>query len=439
MSDQENNEHSLQDDRPPRNKVRLAFTISLWLALILVVAAIFSPLRDMALNRIFPPSITPTTVVTAGDNLFYIQASPTGTITIDGRPVTQLPAVGTGSPIRLSRGEHKIAWQANPFPQLSCVVNVPSSIVNEQCNFESPITLNNGTNARLISFVGSLDSLPGSQRTSLTRSIQSTLNALQSTTTVQPGEPYYNVQSPSPNSLATATQPLKATLSFHLDTNINSPEFCGNYQQTVCSINGENCLQLCTIPSPSTSPATTQSAWNILALYYPTWSYTTLGGQTAVPDQHDPFIYPPTSPGNDYTIYMHIAWDGSSWHVNILSHTPPASNISLVYGNTQLPAAIDPSCASIDDGVSGPLSTIQGPQQAENVSWKFYTAPNRVDGCLGIATVDGQPNASPAYFLYRFGALLAVNNLAHTYVPSEPVADTTAQSIAQQIIAANKL
>ncbi len=163
MSDQENNEHSLQDDRPPRNNVRLAFTISLWLALVLIVVAIFSPLRDIALNHVFPPSIAPTATVTTGDNLFYIQASPMGTVSIDGRPVSQLPAVGTGSPIRLSRGEHKIAWQANPFPQLSCIVNVPASIVNEQCNYEISIPLNNGTNARLISFVGNLSALPNNQ------------------------------------------------------------------------------------------------------------------------------------------------------------------------------------------------------------------------------------------------------------------------------------
>ncbi len=175
-----------------------------------------------------------------------------------------------------------------------------------------------------------------------------------------------------------------------------------------------------------------------MALYYPTWSYTTLSGQSALPDQHDPFVYPSTIAGSDYTIYMHIAWDGSSWHVNILSHTPPSSNISLLYQN-KLPAAIDPSCASINDGIFGPLSAIQGPQQAENVDWTFYTASNRVDGCLGVVKPDGQPNAQPAYFLYRFGAVLAVNNLAHSYFPGEPIADATAQSIAQQIITANKL
>ncbi|MHB8596461.1 MAG: hypothetical protein ACYDER_06580 [Ktedonobacteraceae bacterium] len=439
MSDQENNEHSLQDDRPPRNNVRLAFTISLWLALLLVVVAIFSPLRDIALNRVFPPSFTPTATVTTGDNLFYIQASPMGTVSIDGRPVSQLPAVGSGPPIRLSRGEHKIAWQASPFAPLSCIVNVPSSIVNEQCNYESSIALNNGTNARLISFVGNLSYLPNNQRTMLTHSIQATLNTLQSTTIVQPGEPYYDDQSTQPNSLETATQPLKATLNFHLDTNSNSPESCYDFQQTICTVNGESCLQLCTIPDPSTSATTTQSAWNILALYYPTWSYTTLGGQSALPGQHDPFVYPPTGAGNDYTIYMHVAWDGTAWHISILSHTPPASNITLPDIITQLPAAIDPSCASIDDGISGPLSTIQGPQQAENVDWTFYSTANRVDGCLGVAKVEGQPNVPPAYFLYRFGALLAINNLAHRYFPTQPVADAYAQSIAQQIIIANKL
>ncbi|MEO8970646.1 MAG: hypothetical protein ABI406_03490 [Ktedonobacteraceae bacterium] len=439
MSDQENTEHSSQDDRPPRNNARLAFTISLWLALLLVIVAIFSPLRDVALNHIFPSSITPTATVTTGDNLFYIQASPTGTVSIDGRPVPQLPAIGSGSPIRLSRGEHKIAWQASPFPQLSCIVNVPSSIVNEHCNYESPIALNNGTNARLISFVGNLSYLPNNQRTMLIHSIQSTLDMLQSTTTVQPGDPYFDARSTQSDSLDTATQPLKATLSFHLDTNINSPESCYDYRQTICTVNGESCLQLCTIPDPSTSSATTQSAWNILALYYPTWSYTTLSGQSALPAQHDPFVYPANIPGSDYTIFMHIAWNGSSWHVSILSHTPPASNITLPDIITQLPAAIDPSCASIDDGISYQLETIQGQQQTENVTWTFYPAPDRVDGCLGVVKPDGQPNASPAYLLYRFGAVLAVNTLAHSYFPSEPITDANAQSIAQQIITANKL
>ena len=438
MSDQEHNEPSLGDGRPPRNKVRLAFTISLWLALLLIIVAIFSPLRDVALNHIFPPAITPTATVATGDNLFYIQAAPTGTVTIDGRAISQLPAVGTGIPIRLSRGEHKIAWDASPFPQLSCIVNVPSSIVNEQCNYESSISFDNGENARLISFVGNLSNLPNNQRSMLTHSIQSTLNTLQSTTIVQPGEPYYNVQSTQANSLTTATQTLRATLSFHLDTNINSPESCYNYQQTVCTVNGQSCLQICTIPSPSTFPASTQSAWNILALYYPTWSYTTLNGQTAVLDQHDPFVYPSTLPGNDYTIYMHVSWNGSSWHVTILSHTPPNSNVNLLY-ESHLPDAIDPSCASIDDGISGAFTTLPGKQQSENVDWTFYSASNRVDGCLGVVKPDGQPNAPPAYFLYRFGAVLAVNSLAHSYFPAQPVADATAQSIAQQIITANKL
>src|SRR5579863_9491821 len=148
MSDLEDNEHSSQDDgddRPPRNKLRLSFTIAIWVVLIAVVIAIFSPLRDVALNHIFPPSITPTATVTAGDNQFYIQASPLGAITIDGRAVTQLPAVGSGTPIQLSRGQHKIVWQADPFAPLSCIVSVPSSITNDQCNYESTIPGSGGT------------------------------------------------------------------------------------------------------------------------------------------------------------------------------------------------------------------------------------------------------------------------------------------------------
>lgn len=51
MSDLEDVEHSPQDNRPPRNRLRLGFTITIWLVLIAMVVAIFSPLRDVALNH----------------------------------------------------------------------------------------------------------------------------------------------------------------------------------------------------------------------------------------------------------------------------------------------------------------------------------------------------------------------------------------------------
>lgn len=436
MRDDDNTEQPSLAAKPPRSKLRIALLASPWILLVLVGVIIFSPLRDMALNHFFPPSITPTPALTVGDNLFYIQAAPQGTVTIDGRPVTQLPPVGSPSPIRLSRGLHKIAWQAAPFNPLSCIVTVPAVITGEQCMYETPIQFNNTANARLISFFASISDLSTPQKNALTHSIQTTLDGLQSTTTVQPGELYYDAQSSQPNSLVTATEPLKVTLSYQLDANPNSNYSCSNYQETICQVNGQNCLELCTIPTPPANAVTTQPSWNLLALYHPLWTYTTLDGRAVAQSQHDPFGY--NGQEYDYSAYFHVSWDGSSWHSSILSHAPPAQNLWLVEAIQQLPAAIDPSCAAPDDGTFGLYTTTTGNPHA-NVSWTFYPASNRANGCLGVVTQDTNPAAPPAYYLFRFGAILTGNAVAHNYFPSLPVADATAQGIAQQVIAANHL
>ena len=74
-----------------------------------------------------------------------------------------------------------------------------------------------------------------------------------------------------------------------------------------------------------------------------------------------------------------------------------------------------------------------------SLSWGFFAAKDRAAGCLGVA-VPGDNTTSPttptkgAYFLYRFGMLLAVNNKAHQYFPDLPLADAYEQGIAQQIV-----
>jgi hypothetical protein len=310
MSDLEDVEHSLQDDRPPRNRLRLGFTITIWLVLIAVVVAIFSPLRDVALNHIFPPSITSTATVTAGENQFYIQASPQGIITIDGRPVTQLPAVGTGTPIQLSRGQHKIVWQAEPFAPISCIVSVPSSITNDQCNYESNFPLSSGTNIRLISFFATLSSLSDNQQTALKQAIQTALDRLQSTDTVQPGEQYVYAPSSGPTIVKTATQPLQATLRFQLDTNPASKNSCTNGfgNSEICSLNGQNCLQLCTDIFQGIVQPQGKLIWDLIALFYPTWIYTTQSGQVVAQNQPDSNN---ANVGQDHSMEMKVTWDGT--------------------------------------------------------------------------------------------------------------------------------
>jgi len=79
-------------------------------------------------------------------------------------------------------------------------------------------------------------------------------------------------------------------------------------------------------------------------------------------------------------------------------------------------------------------------QPYTSLSWGFFAAKDRAAGCLGVAVPVTSNNEAPlpatkgAYFLYRFGVLLAVNNQAHQYFPDLPLADAYEQGIAQQIV-----
>ena len=109
-----------ENERPPRNKGRLTFTIALFLVLVLVLLAIFTPVRDAVINRLtVVPSPTPTATLAPGDNIIDIHASPPGTVTVDGHAITLTTRQGypysEAKAIHLLRGMHRIIWQAPPF------------------------------------------------------------------------------------------------------------------------------------------------------------------------------------------------------------------------------------------------------------------------------------------------------------------------------------
>ncbi|HLX41094.1 MAG TPA: hypothetical protein VKR42_11220, partial [Ktedonobacteraceae bacterium] len=86
-SDTINNEQPPEHDRPPRSKARLTFTITLWLIIVLLLVAIFTPVRDVVVNRFLTTAPSPTATLVPGDDLITISATPTGTIFIDGHAI----------------------------------------------------------------------------------------------------------------------------------------------------------------------------------------------------------------------------------------------------------------------------------------------------------------------------------------------------------------
>lgn len=428
--DTSDNDQPPENDRPPRSKVRLTFTIALFLVLVLVLVAIFTPLRDIVINRLtVVPSPTPTATLAPGDDMIDIHASPPGTVTVDGHTITLNTQQGypysEAKAIHLSRGMHRIIWQAPPFLSRTCIISVPP-LASELCNYKSSNNPTDPSATRLITFNASLADLPGAQQTAMKQAIQGALNTLQSTATVQPGEHYLYAQSNSNATEKVATQPLNATLSLHLDADQASQKACSNYGDT-CTFEGQNCLQLCS--SPYGVPIKgVQLSWNVIALFYPTWTYTTQSGQVVAqnqPDTNDLVA------GEDHSIPLSLTWDGTKWHASI--KTFPES-VSQQFSSS-------PACDSITNQI-GTSSQYSTTSNGKKVGWGFAAGTNEAQGCLAIvvpapSSQQDAPNFKQpaAYFLYRFGSLLAVNPLAHSEFPGIPMANAYEQGIAQGFVA----
>ncbi len=424
MQEDTNNKHLPEDDRPPHNKARFAFTIALFLVLVLLIIGIFTPVRTVVINRFTAP--TPTATLASGDNLFYIQATPKGTISIDGRTLTNVPDPNSGSaPLQLARGIHTITWQAQPFAPVSCAVSIPSS--TNKCSNESVTQSPSGANVRLITFNASFNNLPSAPRNALIHTLQATLNTLQSTTTIQTGEHYLLTSSSGADVATTATQTLKATLHFNLDTNPASNRTCISKDGEICTNNGQNCLQLCTIQVETSPGAQTPTyVWSISALFHTTWTYTTGNGQVLAQNQPDSAS---NDIGTDHGVPFRVTWDGQSWHASILSLGPGA----IV---NALPIFVDPICTSLKDLVNG-VTAYANPSAAPGaIQWNLFAGINHASGCLGVASPANSTNAPPAqsaYVLYRCGVLVAANPLAHRYFPNLPIADAYEQGLVQSI------
>lgn len=404
----------------PRSRMRLVINLSIWTLLLIVIIVAVSPARDALINHFRSSAPPPEATIAPGDNLFFIQAIPQGNIYIDGHVLAHPPTV-EGKPLRLSEGRHQILWKADPFEPLSCVITIPSSIGNGQCNYESPTSYANG-DARLITFEPTLADLSPAQKNALIAHIQTLLQTLTSTSIVEPGEQYIGTSAADVPAVLTATRTLKATLSFHLDTNPASSNSCTTGFGDDCSLDGQSCLQLCNTVATNTDPLygtlTTGNNVNLLALFYSLWTYTTLDGHFVAQNQADAL---PVLANTDHSLFVHVTWNKNGWHVNLITE----NNVFF-----ETPGNAHPACASLNNIIHA--ETYQSVPEAGSVSWKLFAGTDPAVGCLGVVTPDGSQQPT-AYCLYRFGVLLAANDAAHRYFPVLPLADASEQGIASAI------
>ncbi len=425
---------SLRKQLSRRQKVlRLTITAGvLVLALSILLGSTVSgglaPIRDAAIGLF--RGTTPTPTPGANAEYFYFDASPSwGKLSVDGQTIARPPIIQRDEPLYLSLGSHQLVWTAEPFAPQTCLLTVPipSGYASGACSVEPAFKDEFGptypkvkSDSWQIFFYQSLKALTPARRAALIQAAQATLDAQQSTETIYPGEHYLF----GGNTVTTARQPLRATLHFQLDTPDEANPPCVQ-DEGPCSftVQGQtqNCLWFCTQPSQFEYIT---EGWDALVMIHALWDYTTPDGQVVAYNQPDIT----NDASSEYShMSLQITWDGRNWHVRqspqeVYYHNNPIC-ASAFEATNAYPSFIDTVRSNTPAGIG--MSATSGPVYAQ--------------GCLLMVQIQpANPTTPPpspfttAYCLYRFGVLLAANDLAHHYWPSMLLADKYERGLTQQ-------
>jgi hypothetical protein len=425
---------------PRQRRLQLMITTSIVVLAVLVILGSTASVRELARGVFIRPTSTPVPTLAPGADLFYVQGSPPwGHLSIDGHKVAHLPKIGVNPPLRLSGGQHTLEWEAEPFQAQSCTVSIPSRYAMDTCSYKATVQVNSGLIAWLLTFSVSLATLSSEQRTALIQVARAATDSRQSTDIVRPGElyalspqdPECKPSFPEPLCYGTAKQPMKATLSFQLDTDVGANKSCAG-PQPGCTFLYQNCHLFCAGSAPASSAA---QEWDVFAPVRVAWEFVTLDGRILARDVPDNSLwdYATGRVNNEALVPLRITWDSLGWHVTI-----PAD------ANVQNAGFLNPICGAAQKGVQ----LLQPPAGASGApvypQWEFASGPLPAAGCLAVGTpqpdafTTATPSTSPllgVYCLHRFGVVLAANEIAHRFWPDLPMADAYEQRLAQQLAA----
>lgn len=425
---------------PRQRRLYLLLLNSLVILSIVLLLASTTSVREL-ISSVFIPR--PTATLAPGVDLFYVRADPPwGRLLIDGHP-TGLPAIGINPPLRLARGQHQVVWQADPFLAQRCTVSVPPNFT-DTCSDRETAQLSSGLSAWVITFSESLATLAGTSQTMLLQAAQAALDARQSTDIVRPGE-HYVLAADNPacrgndaqgyQCYATTSQPLKATLSFRLDTNEASNQNCIQLQPGNCTLNNQDCRLFC---GSSFLASSSPQEWDAFVPILSLWTFTTMGGRVLAHDVPDDSAqdYATGQAIDESLVQLHITWDGLQWHGTLSANMDSQASPGSGY--------FDPVCAALTQQVR----TLNPPADANGEPvyplWRFASGTLPAAGCLAVGTpqpASGSitpipPHTAPPvfYYLHRFGVLLAANKLAQNTGVLLPLADAYEQQLARRLV-----
>lgn len=347
-----------------------------------------------------PPTPTPTETLALGaDTLAFEYTVPWGTLLVDGKTVTIPP----GAQVILPRGRHNVVYRAAPFAPVSCVLSVPASPRLDTCPLNAAANINPASQARTLNIGDIPDRLPAPQLASLQQLAASTLAPATTGISIQPGDHYADAAGrvQTATTRFTADQVLALAGSNGFGMKLPGEGTC----YTIC-------LNVTTI-GPTGTATVPSAGWNLSVQFGVAWRYTAPDG-TVLANNVAPA--PAGYPMLAYFMPFSVTWDAShqAWHLadpREAAYTPGTA----------------PSCAFVEPSFFAnemAFTNTGGGGPARNI----LPSPHSFDeGCaLAVRTTPGSANTpfmkGDALFLYRCGALLAVNNAARRMAPKLPLA-----------------
>lgn len=425
---------------PRQRRISLVLTVALFIFIIGLLLNSASEVRGL-LARTFAH---PTSTIGSNDLPVYVRGNPSwGQFTLDGHALARPPLIGKEKPVILPPGLHTLTWHAAPFKPQRCTFTIIDSMtVRGPCFFSSNVIASYEAqiSGMVMSFFASSNDLPVDQHAALLQQIQQAVASYGGSEIVRPGEAYAVSEQaieahPSLCSIITrlalcfarANQLLRASLRLQMDTSTSPNDPC--VLSEYCSMNHQDCRAICDDPSVFYTDQVMEG-WSVDVVIRPSWSYTTLAGQVVARDQPDSAI----RGDQGYQIMpVHITRDGQGWHV-----FPFPKNTDSGYD--------DPLCNQSGQDIT----QLTGTPNNQNMGiQQLYDAPDHVSaGCLAVLRPQPQVIVNPrtpspgangqpvAYFLARFGVVLAVNDTARQLWSYLPVADAYEKGLAQQLLSA---
>jgi hypothetical protein len=376
-----------------------------------------SALQHLATSPSATASLAP------GPDLLYVDADvPNTSVTVDGAPVPT-PTPEVAPPLRLSPGHHVIGWQSALFSAQECSLSVPPAAHGDTCaaHIEGELTLPGQPPVPVLHTGESISTVKPDQQQPLIDAISSAISALDSTTTVHPGELYL-----ANSSRVQASDAVTAILSYKFTVEpydarriVCEPSL--DLSSTFCTPSPTTCTSLCTVPwtvRPASHVPPGSSNWYVFGVIHPSWTF--YGSDIATDIATD---QPLTQDGGvDLQLaLLRISFDATTqaWRVSTYLDTP---GMPLRLSMGQL-VGTNSTCVALHGLL--PSASHAG------TTIRYIPAPNPADGC--VADVNGPGGSPAAVFIYRFGIVLAANDQAHALGPNLPIAGTYAWQLAQQI------